>query len=114
MGLDDQFADLDRRIEDVEVRLDTCVQAERLSRAAIIVGLAVLVLVMTLATTYRTPIIVFGALTAVLGGMVWLGANRSTRMELEEERATLDARKAGLIDQVAARNGWRDLTPTVH
>lgn len=114
MVLDDPFDDIDRRLEDVQAKLDTCRQAELLSRAAVIAGLGVLCLVLTFATSYRTPTIVFGSLTAVIGGLVWLGANRSSRQEAEDERDALERKKAGLIDQVAVRNGWRDMTPTVH
>jgi hypothetical protein len=84
------------------------------SRAAIYAGGAVLSLVLTVAPAYRTPTAVIGAITAVIGGTVWLGANGSSRAEAQAELAAAEAIKTQMFDEVAARNGWRELTPTVH
>ena len=85
-----------------------------MSRAAIYGGGFVLALVLTVAGAYRTPPIVFGAFTALLGGTVWFGANKSSRDDVEGQLAAAEAVKARLFDEVAARNGWPEMTPTVH
>ena len=114
MAQEARFEEIDRQIEALHERLDSCRQALVLSRAAIWIGGIVLVLVLTVAGSYRTPAIVFGAITAVLGGTVWFGANTSSRGDVEDEIAAAEARKARLFDEVAARNGWVDMTPSVH
>ncbi len=114
MDLDAQLDALDQRIEELREVLEGCRRAILVSRAAVLLGIAALALVFTLAGPYRTATVVFGAMTAVVGGTVWSGASRSSR---DEARAALDAaeaRKSRMIDEVAARNGWRDPTPSVH
>lgn len=114
MASDMTFEQIELQIETLQERLDTCRQAMTLSRAAIYGGALVLLLVLTVAGSYRTPPVVFGAITAVLGGTVWFGANTSSRADVESQLADAEAAKARLFDEVAARNGWPDMTPTVH
>ncbi len=114
MAKNSEFDTIDRQIELLQERLDACRQAMALSRAAVVVAVGTLVLVLTVAGAWRTPAVVFTAIAAAIGGTVWLGASRTSRDETEAELAALDRTKARLIDEVAARNGWRDLTPTVH
>lgn len=108
------FDDIEAEIEALQARLDAYHQAMVLARVAIWVGGIALGLVLTVAGGFRTPPVVFGAITAVLGGTVWFGATSSSRAEVENEMADAEARKARLFDAVAARNGWVDMTPTVH
>ena len=114
MASDAEFETIDRQIEGLQERLDSCRQAMALSRAALVASLATLALVLTVADGWRTPAVVFSAIAAAIGGTVWLGASRSSRDEIAEQLAALDRTKARMIDEVATRNGWRDLTPTVH
>ena len=114
METDAQLDEVERRIEDLRDALEGCRQAILLSRAAVWLGIVTLALVFTVAGSYRTAPVVFGALTAIIGGTVWSGASRSSRDEAKTSLAAAEARKAALIDEVAARNGWRDLTPSVH
>lgn len=114
MGQDDHFDQIDREIAALLDRLETYRQAIILSRAAIWIGGGVLCLILTVAGTYRTPVIVFGAITALLAGTVWFGATTSSRADAEAALAEAEARKARLFEEVAARNGWVDMTPTVH
>ena len=108
------FDAIDRKIEALQETLDGYRQGMALSRAAVVVSLLVLALVLTVATAYRTPVVVFSAFAALVGGTVWLGASRTSLREVSDELADLDAVKNRMIDEVAARNGWRDMTPTVH
>lgn len=110
----DPFDELEREIDDLRDRLDHCRQAIILSRAAIWLGVATLVIVFVAASGYRTAPVVFGALTAIIGGIVWAGATGSSRNELESQLAEATTRQSALFDDIAARNGWRDLTPTIH
>ncbi len=114
MSVELSFEEIDRRIEILQDKLEGCRQALLLARAAIWGGGFVLVLILTIAGTYRTPTVVAGAIAALLGGTVWFGSNVATREETEAELADAEAAKARLFDEVAARNGWRDLTPSVH
>ena len=50
----------------------------------------------------------------IIGGTVWLGASRTSLEETRDQLATLEATKNRMIDRVAAANGWRDMTSTVH
>ena len=109
-----EFDEIDRQIETLGERLENCRQAMALSRAVLVVSLLTLALVLTVAGSWRTPAVVFSAIAGAIGGTVWLGASRTSRDETAEQLAALDRTKARLIDEVAARNGWRDLTPTVH
>ena len=114
METDALLDEVERRIEALRDTLEGCRQAILLSRAAAWLGIASLALVFTVAGSYRTAPVVFGALTAIIGGTVWSGASRSSRDEAKTSLAAAEARRAALIDGVSARNGWRDLTPSVH
>ena len=105
-SLDEQIADL----VDARVR---CRKAIMVSRAAVAAGALTLAMSLPFATL-RAPMIAFAALTAVIGGMVWAGASKSSGEDLDASLAEAEARKAALFDEIARRNGWRDLTPTVH
>ncbi len=108
------FEAIDRQIEDVQHKVETCRQAMTLSRVAIIGAAVVFTLVLTIAGSYRTPSVVFSAVAVMIGGTVWLGASKSSLAEAEDELAALDVTKNRMIDKVAAENGWRDLTSTRH
>ena len=114
MASETEFDGIDGQIEALQDRLEGCRQAMALSRAAIVVSILTIGLVLTVAGNWRTPAVVFSAIAAAIGGTVWLGASRSSRDETAEKLAALDRAKARMIDEVAARNGWRDLTPTLH
>ncbi len=114
MASETEFDTIDRQIEGLQERLESCRQAMALSRAAVIVSLLTLAVVLTVAGSWRTPAVVFSAIAGAIGGTIWLGASRTSRDETEEKLAALDRTKARLIDEVAARNGWRDMTPTLH
>lgn len=93
-------------LEDLHSEIQTCQQAMILSRAAIGLGVATFVIVFTVAPAYSTAPIILAAFTAIIGGLVWLGANKSTKDELDAKRAALEKQKADLFDRVATRNGW--------
>ena len=108
-----RFDEVDRRIEDLHARIAGCRQTILLSRAAVALGAAAM-LAAFLFYAWRTPPVILTSIAAMIGGVVWGGASGSTREGLIAELAEAEADKAQMIDEVAARNGWRDLTPTVH
>ena len=108
------FEAIDRQIAEAQDRIEECRRAIAASRAVALAGAVVLVLALTLVAALRTPTAVFAAVAAVLGGTVWLGASTASLREAEANRAVLCAARERMIDEVTARNGWRDLTPTVH
>lgn len=114
MSVDAQFDRIEQETEALRDHLATCIRGILLSRIALWGGLLVLLAAFTILPSLATPTIVFGAIAASIGGVVWYGANKSTRDDLQARLVEIDSRKAGLFDQVAARNGWRDLTPTIH
>ncbi len=96
----------DRRLDVIGSRIETCRQAMILSRGALTCGLALLAAVTTVVPAFNTAPVVLPALTAAIGGLVWLGANQSSRTELETLRAAAECERAALFDQVVLRNGW--------
>ena len=114
MSVDGQFDRIEQEIESLRDDLETCHRAITGSRVAIWGGAVVLIAAFTIVRSLETPTVIFGAIAAIIGGIVWYGANKSTREGLEERIADVESRKSGLFDSVAARNGWRDLTPTIH
>jgi hypothetical protein len=114
MDPDPQFARLESQIEDLHDKLDRCRQSILMSRAAIWGGALVLALVFTLLGRYQSAPVILGAMTAIIAGIVWAGASKSSRDDLRIELAEAETKKSRLIDEIALRNGWRDLTPTVH
>lgn len=112
-NFDQAFDLLEEKIAAATERRETCRRGMLVSRVAIVGGAAVLALAFFM-PVWRTAPTVLGALSAVIGGLVWLGANRSSDEEARLELEALEANKASLFDEVAARNGWRDFTPTVH
>jgi hypothetical protein len=110
-----EFDRVDAALEDLQVKIQSCQQAIILARAAILVGLAVLAAVFTIAPAYGTATVIFAAITAVLAGTVWLGATKSTKDELQIQRAAVEARKSELFDVIANQNGWdQDMPGTYH
>ena len=114
MRMATDFDAIDRQIEELQAKLDGCRQAMTLSRVAIGGAVLVIALVLTVAGSYRTPTVVFSAIASMIGGTVWYGASRSSLEEAREQMTTLEATKNRMIDRVAAENGWRDMTTTVH
>ena len=111
--MDAAFDALDAEIADLADARAGCRRAIVASRAALIGGAAALVLSWPI-VALREPTILLAALTAMIGGTVWAGASKSSGEEIDARLAAAEARKAALIDRVAAANGWRDMTSTVH
>ena len=113
MDVDAAFETIEAEIADIVEARAGCRRAIITSKAAVIGGALALALSLPIAAL-RTPTIALAAITAMIGGTVWAGASKSSGDEIDVRLAEADARKAALIDRVAAANGWPDLTPTVH
>jgi hypothetical protein len=106
-ALEDELATIDRQ-------LAICRQAMILSRLAIGAGAAVLLSV-TLVIRVSEPLIAgLAGFTAIIGGLVWLGANKSTREDLTRERAAVEARRHQLFEAAARLSGWEAGAVTTH
>ena len=106
---------LETMLDAIHARIDMCRQAMILSRVAIGLGLATGAIALTVAPAYNTAPVILAAFTAVIGGVVWLGSNKSTKDDLEARRAVIEAERDGLFDRIAAENGWAaDGTRTIH
>ena len=110
---DAAFAAVDDEIADLLDARDGCRRAIVVSRVAVVGGTLVLVSSFWL-PALSAPTVLIAALTAMIGGTVWAGASKSSGEEIDARLADAEARKAALIDRVAAANGWRDMTFTVH
>lgn len=108
-----EFDAIDEQIEALHERLESCRKSMALSRVAVGISLVTLVLLVTVTGFWRAPVVMLSAITGAIGGLVWLGASRTSRDETTEGLAALDRSKARLIDEIAARNGWRDTPPTL-
>ena len=107
------FDAIDRDIEELHAKITGCRQTILLARAIIALG-ALAMLASFFFYAWRTPPVILASIAAMIGGVVWGGASGATREGLAADLAQAEAEKARLIDDVAQRNGWRDLTPTVH
>lgn len=112
--LEAQFEEIDRQIDALVRRAESCRKAMILSRAVILIGTLFLVLMFFATARSYTPALSIIAFAAIIGGTVWLGSNRTTRDETVGELNDLAKQKEKLFDEVAVRNGWRDLTAVRH
>jgi hypothetical protein len=91
------IADLEERIEALHERIEHCRKAMLLSRIAIWAGGTVVAAAFLVGGVDRMVALVLLALSAIIGGFTWLGANRSTREEAERDLAAAEAARAEMI-----------------
>ena len=113
MDVDAAFEALDVEIAELDSELEACRRGAIVARAAFVLGGLALLSSLVL-PALRTPTVAFAAVAAMIGGVVWIGASKTSREQLDARLAEVHARKAALFDRVAAANGWRDITPTIH
>jgi hypothetical protein len=94
---------LESRIEALGDTIERCRKAMILSRAAIWLGVAMIVLAIVLAGA-RNAVVVLLGISAVIGGFTWLGANKSSREEAEAALREAEARRDELIEGVPMRD----------
>jgi len=99
---DHDVALLEQRIEQLSRSIVTCQKISIGSKVAIALGAVwLIVIALHLATFAATGF--FAALTAIIGGIVVLGSNSRTWMELELERSKFEAERAALIGRLPLR-----------
>jgi hypothetical protein len=102
-------ADLHNEIERLEARIDelahaieSCRRVILVSRAAIAAG-AVLIVVIVAGAIAFNPIVLIGAMTALIGGIVLLGSNGRTSDEAAADLKAAEALRADLIGMIGLR-----------
>ena len=100
--LREQIARLEADIEKLGEIVERCRKLIVISKAAIAVGGA-LILAMMVRFIGSDPILVIGAITSVIGGIVVFGSNTSTRRETEAAMKSAEAARDALIDEIDPR-----------
>ena len=99
--IEDQLADMRERIGRYR-------RAMLGSQVVILAGLAGLVAVYTVFPGYASPTFVVVVIAAVIGAIVWLGATKSSKEELDAALKRIEAERPLIFDRIAADNGWTD------
>lgn len=100
--LHDEIVRLERRIEELAVRLESCRKFILAGRIAVAAGGIVLVAIV-LGVLRFDPLVMTGAAAALLGGIVAWGANGSTAKEATNELAAAESDRSALIEQLQFR-----------
>jgi hypothetical protein len=98
----DDIARLEERIAELNERIARCRKLSAGAKAAIAAGAAWLVLTL-LAIVAFTPAVFFGAIAAVIGGVVLLGSNKTSWEQFDAAVRTAEAQRASLIDALELR-----------
>jgi hypothetical protein len=98
----EEIARLESQIEDHAEAIERCRKFILAGQIAIAVG-AILLVGLVLNVIRFDPLIMVAAFTAVLGGIVALGSNRSTLSQKTAAMQTAEAERAELIGQIDLR-----------
>ncbi|HET9618148.1 MAG TPA: hypothetical protein VFP74_13350 [Pseudolabrys sp.] len=90
---------LEERIESLRLSLARCRKISLAAKTAITGGFAWLALTFLLIAPFW-PSLFFGAIAAVIGGIVLLGSNATTWNETEAALVKADAERRALIDDI--------------
>ncbi len=105
-----EIDDLSSMLDVIHSDIETCRQAISLSRGAVAVAVIVVAVVVCAVPAYNTAAVIFPALTAALGGIVWLGASTSSEAALQARRADAEQRRSALLRLGAGPRGWTEGT----
>jgi len=111
---DDPHSEIERleaQIDALSARLESCRKFNLVARIAVVAG-GILLAIVLLGVLSFDPRLLLAAITALLGGIVLWGSNRSTADETAQELVAAKAERARLIDSI----GLRVVTerPTLH
>ena len=98
----EEIARLESQIENYAEAIERCRKFILAGQIAIAVG-GILLLGLVLSVIRFDPLIMVAACTAVLGGIVALGSNRSTLNQKATAMQTAEAERAELIGQIDLR-----------
>jgi hypothetical protein len=95
----EEIARLEARIEELAESIESCRKISLASKAAIAVGVILLVAIIVGAIKFD-PMPLIGAIATVLGGTVLFGSNKSTAQEKTAALQAAEARRAELIGKI--------------
>jgi hypothetical protein len=98
----EEIARLEERIEELEMRLDSCRKFAAAARLAIALG-GLLLLGLISGVIPFDPLTLTGAMAAGLGGVVMLGSNNGTAKEATAQLAEAAGQRAALIGALELR-----------
>jgi hypothetical protein len=94
-----QILRLEEQIEDLAEVIKRCRKITLISKAVIAVG-AMFILVMVIGAIRVDPIVMVGAITAIIGGTVGFGSNTSTLEQTIAAMSEAQAQRAELINRI--------------
>ena len=98
----DEIVLLEAQIDELTAKIESCRKFILAGRIAVVGGGAVLTAMVVSAIQFD-PSVMALAVTAVLGGIVAAGSNRSTAKEAVHELTTAEAKRKALIEQIDLR-----------
>jgi hypothetical protein len=98
----DQIARLETRIEELADRIEWCGKIMMAARGAIAVG-SVMIVAMLAGVIRVDGLPILASLTLLLGGLVTLGSNSSTRDEATTALKAAEAERSALIGSIELR-----------
>ena len=98
----DAIGRLEARIATLEAKVESCRKFEAAARLALALG-GVLLIALLLSLVPFDPLSFLGAIAALLGGVVMLGSNSSTRKQTQAELAAAEAQRTTLIGAIDLR-----------
>ena len=100
--LREEIVDLEARIEELAQAIESCAKVIQISRVAIAVG-GILFLATMFGAIRFDPLVMISAITALIGGVVFLGSNRSTSDQATAALKAAELRRAELIGAIDLR-----------
>jgi hypothetical protein len=100
--LREQILGLEAQIEELAETIESCRKIIQISKAFIVVG-GLLIAAITIGLIRFDPMLMIGALTAVVGGIVVLGSNWSTWQQSVSTLKAAEAQRAELISKIDLR-----------
>jgi hypothetical protein len=100
--LRDQILSLEVQIEELAETVESCRKIILISKVVIAVG-GILILVMTIGMVRFDPMVMIGAIAAIIGGTVVFGSNTSTSKQTMAAMKASEALRAELISRIDLR-----------
>ena len=113
--LREQILGLEAQIEELAETIESCRKIIQISKAFIVVG-GLLIAAITIGLIRFDPMLMIGALTAVVGGIVALGSNWSTSQQATKTLLNVSPRNIFLIwsmVSIGVTNRLQPMPPTV-
>ena len=100
--LREQILSLEVQIEELAETVESCRKIILISKAVIAVG-GILILAMTMGMVRFDPMVMIGAIAAIIGGTVVFGSNTSTLKQTTAAIEAAEAHRAELISRIDLR-----------